>query len=120
MRRSRGKRAVPAGSVAPGARGQSDMVCRAMADRTRREILNLLRDRRQTVGELAGNFRRSRPAVFKDLRLLRSALTRRRGTSRHCALNAKPLQKVSDWLGDYRGLWSDTIESLKSYVEEKR
>ncbi len=50
-----------------------DAVFRAIADPTRREILGLLKVREQTVGEIAGNFRMSRPAISKHLRLLRTA-----------------------------------------------
>jgi len=98
-------------------------VFRAIADPTRREILSLLRGGPQTVGQIAGNFRMSRPAVSKHIRLLRSAgliVTRREGTLRHCGLNAKPLRAVNNWLQDYRVFWSDRLQSLKSYVEEKR
>lgn len=62
----------------------------------------------------------SRPAVSKHLRLLRAAglvVTRQQGTSRHCGLNAKPLEVINDWLQDYRTFWSDTMQSLKTYIE---
>jgi len=55
------------------------------------------RRRRQTVGEIAGNFRVSRPAISKHLRLLRSAglvVTRQDGAARFCSLNAKPLRAI--------------------------
>jgi DNA-binding transcriptional ArsR family regulator len=104
-------------------RKQRDAVFRAIADPTRREILSLLRVRRRTVGEIAGNFRMSRPAVSKHLRLLRSAgliVTRKDGTARLCSLNAKPLRAIDDWLRDYETFWSETLQSLKSYVEEEQ
>jgi DNA-binding transcriptional ArsR family regulator len=104
-------------------RKQRDAVFRAIADPTRREILRLLRGRRQTVGEIAGNFRVSRPAISKHLRLLRSAglvVTRQEGTARLCGLNAKPLRTINDWLRDYETFWSETRQSLKSYVEENQ
>src|SRR5258707_10636698 len=103
-------------------RKQRDAVFRAISDPTRREILGLLRGGRRTVGEIAGNFRISRPAISKHLRLLRSAGlvdTRRDGTSRLCGLNAKPLRAIDDWLRDYETFWSETMHSLKSYVEEE-
>ena len=96
---------------------------RAIADPTRRDILGLLRGGRRTVGEIAGNFRTSRPAISKHLRLLRSAglvVTHRRGTARICELNAEPLRAVNDWLRNYETFWSDSLRSLKSYVEEDR
>ncbi len=98
-------------------------VFRAIADPTRREILSLLRGGQQTVGEIAGNFRMSRPAVSKHLRLLRSAglvVTRQHGTARLCGLNAKPLRAVNDWLLDYETFWSDTMQGLKRYVEKNQ
>ena len=104
-------------------RRKPDVVFRAVSDPTRREILSLLRGGQQTVGQIARNFRMSRPAVSKHLRLLRTAglvIGRRQGTSRHCSLNAKPLQVINDWLQDYRMFWGDTMQSLKTYMEEKR
>jgi DNA-binding transcriptional ArsR family regulator len=104
-------------------RKQGGAIFRAIADPTRREILGILRGGEQTVGEIAGNFRMSRPAISKHLRLLRRAglvVTRQKGTSRHCGLNAKPLRAINDWLRDYEVFWSQTMQSLKSYVEEIR
>jgi DNA-binding transcriptional ArsR family regulator len=89
----------------------------------RREILSLLRGGRLSVGELAANFRTSRPAISKHLRLLRSVglvVARREGTARICELNAMPLRAVSDWLHDYESLWSESLRTLKRYVEEER
>lgn len=104
-------------------RKHRDSVFRAIADPTRREILSLLRGREQTVGEIAINFRMSRPAVSKHLRLLRSAglvVTRQHGTARLCGLNAKPLRAVNDWLRDYEAFWCDTMQGLKRYVEKNQ
>ncbi len=101
-------------------RKQRDIVFRAIADPTRREILGMLRERRQTVGEIARNFSMSRPAISKHLRLLRSAglvVSRRQGTASRCSLNAKPLLAVNDWLRDYETYWAETMQSLKTYVE---
>jgi len=104
-------------------RQQRDIVFRAIADPTRRKILALLRDRQQTVGEIAGNFSTSRPAISKHLRLLRSAglvATNQRGTARICELNAKPLRAINDWLQEYGAFWNENLRSLKNYVEENR
>jgi DNA-binding transcriptional ArsR family regulator len=104
-------------------RKQRDAVFRAIADPTRREILGLLRGGRQTVGEIAGHFRTSRPAISKHLRLLRSVglvVTGREGTARICALNAKPLRAINDWLRDYQAFWDASLGSLRNYVEENR
>lgn len=97
-------------------------VFRAIADPTRREILGLLRGRRRSVGEIAANFRASRPAISKHLRVLRSAglvMVRQHGAARICALNAAPLRAVDEWLKDYEVFWGESLRGLKRYVEEK-
>src|SRR6516162_943960 len=93
---------------------------RAIADPTRRQILRLLRNGPQTVGELASNFRTSRPAISKHLRLLRSAglvTTQKAGAAHICRLNAQPLRTVSLWLREYEVFWGESLSGLKNYIE---
>jgi DNA-binding transcriptional ArsR family regulator len=102
---------------------QGEVVFRALADPTRRRILGLLRRGPHTVGELAGNFNASRPAISKHLRLLKRAglvIAHPRGTASVCQLNARPLRAVNDWLLDYRVFWRGTLRELKKHVEEER
>jgi DNA-binding transcriptional ArsR family regulator len=99
-----------------------NLVFRAIADPTRREILRQLRSGRRSVGELAANFHQSRPAISRHLRLLRAAGlvdTHERGTTRLCQLNAKPLRAVDAWLRDYEVMWSRSLRQLKHHVERK-
>jgi DNA-binding transcriptional ArsR family regulator len=100
---------------------REDAVFRAIADPTRRKILGLLRNDRLTVGEIAANFRTSRPAISKHLRLLRSAglvVSHKDGTASICGLNAEPLRTVNEWLQDYREFWSENLRNLKRYIED--
>src|SRR5262249_6532987 len=100
-----------------------EAVFRAIADPTRREILGMLRASPCSVGEIAANFRTSRPAISKHLRMLRAVglvATTQRGTARICALNAEPLRAVSDWISAYEAYWGKTLQSLKRYVEDER
>ncbi len=93
---------------------------RAIADPTRREILGLLRRGPRSVGDLAGNFRMSRPAISKHLRLLRTAglvSAEKQGASHICRLNARPLAAVSNWLREYEELWGESLRGLRNYVE---
>jgi DNA-binding transcriptional ArsR family regulator len=102
-------------------KAQNQVIFKAIADPTRREILSLLRRGPQAVGEIAGNFRTSRPAISKHLRLLKLAglvVARQHGTTNICELNARPLSAVNDWLGDYRAFWKGTLRDLKKYIEE--
>jgi DNA-binding transcriptional ArsR family regulator len=104
-------------------RKQRERVFKAIADPTRRDILGLLRGGRYTVGELAGNFRTSRPAISKHLRVLRGAglvVTRKKGTANLCELNGMPLRAVDEWLRDYEAFWNENLRNLKRYVEENR
>jgi DNA-binding transcriptional ArsR family regulator len=104
-------------------RKTSNAAFRAIADPTRREILRLLRGGPQTVGELASNFRTSRPAISKHLRLLRTAglvATQKRGAAHICRLNARPLRAVDAWLREYEAFWSESLRGLKEYVESPR
>ena len=104
-------------------RPPSDAVFKALADPTRRQILALLRERRQSVGEIASNFTVSRPAISKHLRLLRSAglvVDRPEGTARMCELNAAPLREIDDWLETYKAFWDTSLARLKAHVEENR
>ena len=107
--------------VANGHR-KRDSVFRAISDPTRREIMDILRGGRQTVGGIAENFRMSRPAISKHLSLLHAAglvVTEKQGTANLCSLNAKPLRIIDAWLHDYEMFWNESLNSLKKYVEEK-
>ena len=100
---------------------QHEAVFRAIADPTRRQILGLLRGRAYSVNEIAGNFRTSRPAISRHLRLLRAVglvETKRQGTARICRLNAAPLRVIETWLQNYQQLWRDSLRGLKHYVED--
>jgi DNA-binding transcriptional ArsR family regulator len=102
-------------------RKQQDSVFKAIADPTRREILGLLTGGPHTVNQIAQNFRTSRPAISKHLRLLRHAglvLTQKNGTARICQLNGKPLRAVSHWLRDYEAFWNENLRNLKQFVEK--
>lgn len=101
-------------------RQRNNAAFRAISDPTRREILNLLRGGERTVGDIALNFRTSRPAISKHLRLLRSAglvVSRKAGTARVCRLNAKPLRAVNAWLREYEAFWGESLHGLKNYIE---
>jgi DNA-binding transcriptional ArsR family regulator len=102
-------------------RSSDDAIFKALADPTRRRILGLLRERRRSVGEIAGNFNVSRPAISKHLRLLRNAglvVDRPEGTARMCELNAAPLRTIDSWLESYKTFWDASLLRLKAQMEE--
>jgi len=94
----------------------------ALADPTRRAVLDLLRKGSQPAGQIAQAFPVSRPAISKHLRLLRRARLvqeRREGRHRLYQLNAEPLRAVASWLDEYRNFWQTSLTSLKTFVERE-
>src|SRR5215475_9862340 len=92
----------------------------ALADPTRRAVLDLLRRGSQPAGQIASAFPVSRPAISKHLRLLRRAhLVRehREGRNRIYHLNPEPLRAVDSWIEQYRVFWTASLNHLKSFVE---
>ena len=92
----------------------------ALADPTRRAVLDLLRKGRQPAGQIAQVFPVSRPAISKHLRLLRRAHLvneHREGRNRFYQLNPEPLKAVDSWLEQYRTFWSSSLAGLKAFVE---
>src|SRR6201997_2601972 len=95
----------------------------ALADPTRRAVLDLLRRGRQPAGQIAQAFPVSRPAISKHLRLLRRAHLveeRREGRHRFYQLNPEPLRAVDSWLEQYRLFWRAHLTSLKAFVEAEQ
>ena len=92
----------------------------ALADPTRRAVLDLLRQGVQPAGQIAQAFPVSRPAISKHLGLLRRAhLVQQRRVGRHrlYQLNPEPLKAVDSWLNQYRSFWQANLASLKAFVE---
>jgi len=92
----------------------------ALADPTRRAVLDLLRQGSQPAGRIAQAFPLSRPAISKHLRLLRRAHLveeHREGRHRLYQLNPAPLKAVDSWLEHYRAFWRGNLTSLKDFVE---
>ena len=94
----------------------------ALADPTRRAVLDLLRQGSLPAGQIARAFPVSRPAISKHLRMLRCAQLvqeRREGRHRIYELNAVPLKAVDSWLSRYRSFWQANLNSLKGFVERE-
>ncbi len=97
-------------------------VFRAIADPTRRALLDRLRGGPAPVNALAADFSQSRPAISKHLRVLRQAQLvreRRAGRERYYEMDPAPLQRVAGWIEGYRAFWVTNLDSLKAYLERK-
>ncbi|HYA98092.1 MAG TPA: metalloregulator ArsR/SmtB family transcription factor [Methylomirabilota bacterium] len=92
----------------------------AVADPTRRAVLDLLRRGSLPAGAIARAFPVSRPAISRHLRVLRRARLveeRRSGRHRIYRLNADPLKGVDRWLEAYREFWNSKLGDLKNFLE---
>lgn len=108
-RRAGGAGGSKAAAPARSAKAVSPDPFGALADPTRRAILDGLRTAPRTAGDIASDFSISRPGVSKHLRVLAGAgLVRvvKHGRERHYQLEAGPLETVDAWVGRYRLFWS--------------
>ena len=103
------------------AQDQLSVTFAALADPTRRAILDRLSLGKATVSDLAEPFAISLPAVSKHLKVLeRAGLIRRSRDARWrpCTLNAQPLATAAAWVEHYRRFWSTSFDRLDDYLEE--
>jgi len=99
-----------------------DDVFSALADPTRRAILQALVQRPATINEIAKPFPVSLNAVSKHVMVLeRAGLLRReiRGREHHCRIEAHPLADANTWLEHYRQFWELRLDALEVYVARK-
>jgi DNA-binding transcriptional ArsR family regulator len=95
----------------------------ALADPTRRRIVELLAEGERSAGSLAGEFPTTRPAVSRHLRVLRETglvHAREEGTSRVYSLDPAPLQELDHWLERYRGFWAQRLDALDTQLRRAR
>lgn len=93
----------------------------ALADPTRRAILERLASGQANVKDLAAPFRISQPAISRHLKVLERAglITRGRDAQwRPAQLHAEPLKDVSAWVERYRASWEESYERLDEYLKE--
>ena len=100
---------------------QLDATFAALADPTRRAILNRLRLGEASVTELAEPFAMSLPAVSKHLKVLENAGLIVRGREaqwRPCRLQAGPLKEAAAWIEDYRRFWEERYDRLEDLLRD--
>lgn len=93
----------------------------ALAEPSRRQILDLLRGGERSVNDLVARLELSQPGVSKHLKVLREAglvEVRRQGRRRWYGLRAQPLAEVDEWLAPYRAYWSGRLDDLERHLEE--
>lgn len=98
-------------------------VFQAIADPNRRAILGLLARQRLTLNGVAENFRISRPAVSKHIRILKECglvVITRQGREHYCDVRFDRLNEVSEWVEKYRQVWEARFERLDEVLEQMK
>jgi DNA-binding transcriptional ArsR family regulator len=101
--------------------GEMDVLT-VLAEPTRRRIVDALRLRESSVGDLVTALEMSQPAVSKHLRVLREAglvSSRSAAQQRIYRLEPGPFQELDAWLAPYRRLWTRHLEALEHHLDQK-
>lgn len=95
-------------------------VFQAIADPTRREIIQLVARRSMTLNRIADNFAVSRPAISQHIKILEECglvEVRQQGRERHCAARLEPLLEVADWVAQCKTFWNDKLDALERFLD---
>jgi DNA-binding transcriptional ArsR family regulator len=96
-------------------------VFQAIADPTRREIINMIAHHPLNVNAVAENFEVSRTAIYKHIKMLTECglvVITQFGRERYCEARLEKLNEVADWVEQYRKMWTERFDSLENYLEE--
>ena len=96
-------------------------VFQAIADPTRREILNMIAHEALNVNAVSGNFDVSRAAIYKHVKILTECgliVIKQQGRERFCEARLEKLDEVSQWVEQYRRVWTARLDSLEKYLGE--
>ena len=96
-------------------------VFQAIADPTRRKIIDTLVQKPLTPNSIAGNFHISRPAVSKHIKILTECglvIVKQTGRERYCEINFNSLREVSDWVDKYRIFWTKKLDALGEFLQK--
>jgi len=96
-------------------------VFQAIADPTRREIINMIAHQRLNLNAVADNFNVSRPAISKHIKILTECglvVIDKQGRDHYCEARLDKLNEVSDWVEQYRQFWESKLDSLEVYLNQ--
>jgi len=96
-------------------------VFQAIADPTRRAILNKIARQPLNLNSVAEDFKVSRPAISKHIKILTECglvVIRQQGRERFCEARLDKLNEVSDWVEQYREFWNKKLDALEVYLAE--
>jgi DNA-binding transcriptional ArsR family regulator len=96
-------------------------VFQAIADPTRRQIINLVAHQSMNLNAIAGNFDISRPAISQHIKILTECgmiVIRQKGRERYCDAKLDSLSEVSEWVTQYRKYWENKLDTLELYLDK--
>jgi len=96
-------------------------VFQAIADPTRRDIINLVAGNPQTPNSIAGSFDTSRQAISKHIKILTECgiiTISQKGRERYCTIAPDKLNAVTDFLNEFRKIWEDRFNKLDNLLDE--
>ncbi|HVS94205.1 MAG TPA: metalloregulator ArsR/SmtB family transcription factor [Mucilaginibacter sp.] len=94
-------------------------VFQAIADPTRREIINLVANRSMNLNAVADQFEVSRPAISKHIKILTQCgliTIKQVGRERYCEAKLQKLNEVSEWVERYRVFWNRKLDALEDFL----
>jgi DNA-binding transcriptional ArsR family regulator len=94
-------------------------VFQAIADPTRRDIIELLAHQPLNLNAIAARFDVSRPAISRHVKILADCgvvIIHELGRERYCEANLRSLAEVSEWVGKYSVFWTGKMDALEAYL----
>lgn len=94
-------------------------VFQAIADPTRREIINMIAHKSLNLNSVAEQFNVSRPAISKHIKILTECglvVIKQQGRERYCEAQLSKLNEVSEWVERYRQFWTSKLDALENYL----
>lgn len=97
-------------------------VFQAIADPTRREIINLIARGSLNLNSVTENFNISRPAISKHIKILTECgliTIKQQGRERYCKANLESLAQVSQWIEQYKTFWTSKLDALGNFLNKE-
>jgi DNA-binding transcriptional ArsR family regulator len=98
-------------------------VFQAIADPTRREIIQLLSHKSMNLNAVADNFNISRPAISKHIKILTQCglvEINQQGRERYCKAKLEGLSDVASWVVQYKASWEEKLDRLDIYLKKNQ
>jgi DNA-binding transcriptional ArsR family regulator len=96
-------------------------VFQAIADPTRRAIINVIANQSMNLNAVADKFHVSRPAISKHIKILTQCglvTIKQVGRERYCEARLQKLNEVSEWIEQYRAFWNNKLDALENFLAQ--